>query len=70
VAIHQLPLSDAIKQALLYRRGNLGKVLRLVVAFEQAAQGTASDRTLIRLNHYYLDSRSWASAVLTGLQES
>src|SRR5690554_2146048 len=66
----QLPLRDAIKQALLYRRGNLGKVLKLVVAFEQAALGTASDRTLIRLNHYYLDSRSWASAVLTGLQES
>ncbi len=66
----QLPLSDSIKQALKHRSGNLGKVLKLVIAFENAALGAASDKAIARLNHYYLEGRSWASTVLTGLHDS
>jgi len=65
----QLPLSDGIKQALLHRSGDLGRVLRLVIAFEQASIRPPSDRAVNRLNHYYLESRSWASNVLIGLED-
>lgn len=63
----QLPLSDAIKRALMLRTGNLGKVLKLVIAFEGAALGATTDRAVIRLNRYYLESCSWTSAALAGL---
>lgn len=65
----QLPLSDAIKMALIDRAGNLGKILRIVVAHEQASFKAVSDQTIARLNHYYLSSRSWANSVLIGLDE-
>lgn len=65
----QLPLSDAIREALLHQSGSLGRVLRLVIAFEQANLRSANDRAVDRLNHYYLDSRSWASSVLIPLED-
>lgn len=65
----KLPLSDEVKQALLRHSGGLGKVLRLVIAFEQASIQPSGEQAVNRLNQYYLQSRSWASNVLNGLDD-
>lgn len=66
----QLPLSDAVTQALISNGGNMGKILRLVIAFENAELRSAGDRAVAKLNQYYLESRTWANQMLAGLDES
>jgi EAL and modified HD-GYP domain-containing signal transduction protein len=63
----QLPLAPNIKQALLAHEGPLGKTLHLVKAFEKGRLTNASDEAIATLNHFFLESRSWANKVLDGM---
>jgi EAL and modified HD-GYP domain-containing signal transduction protein len=63
----QLHLSATIKQALLAHEGPLGNTLRLVKAFEKGRLTNASDQAVAKLNQYFLESRSWANQVLSGI---
>ena len=57
----QLPLSHEVEKALLSKKGKLGEILRLTIAFEDAQLNTSSSAVLNRLNRCYLISVSWAS---------
>lgn len=63
----QMPLSAEIKSALIDQSGQLGKILRLVIAFEQANLRNLNDQAITKLNRHYLDSRRWANEVLLDL---
>ncbi|WP_417584841.1 hypothetical protein [Nitrincola sp.] len=62
-------MSSPVKAVLTEQSGQLGKILKLVIAFEKANLRTLNDQTIIKLNRYYLDSRSWASITLVGLAQ-
>jgi c-di-GMP phosphodiesterase len=64
----ELPLSDEIKRALLTQEGDLGRVLKLVQAFEQARMGGLNTRVVDKLNRYFLESRQWSNQILTGIE--
>ncbi|KGK42217.1 diguanylate phosphodiesterase [Nitrincola sp. A-D6] len=64
----QMPLSSQVKSALMGQGGQLGKILKLVMAYEAASLNTLNDQAITKLNHYYLESRSWASETLVGLE--
>ncbi|TVQ67457.1 MAG: HDOD domain-containing protein [Oceanospirillales bacterium] len=60
----QLPLSEEVQAALLTKKGKLGEILRLTIAFEEAQLNTSSHALLERLNRCYLNSVSWATQML------
>jgi len=62
-----LPLSEQIKQAVLQGEGELGRLLRLVIAHEQGRLEHISSELLEQLNRIYLRSHSWATGQLQGL---
>lgn len=63
----QLPLNEDIYHALVDHSGKLGNILTLVITFEKAELHSASHKTVDKLNSYYLVSRGWAMAMLSGL---
>ncbi|SBS27686.1 EAL domain protein [Marinomonas aquimarina] len=63
----QLPLKEDTYHALVARKGKLGSILTLVQTFEKADLHSASDKTVEKLNRYYLESRSWAMNILSGI---
>ncbi|SBS33327.1 HDOD domain protein [Marinomonas aquimarina] len=63
----QLPLSDELYNALLFHEGKLGRILTIVISFENAKLNLASGKTVEMLNSFYLESRSWALSMLSGL---
>lgn len=63
----QLPLKEDTYHALVGRKGKLGNILTLVITFEKAELHSASNKTVDKLNRYYLESRSWAMSMLAGL---
>ena len=65
----QLPLSLSVKSALLEQEGQLGKILKLVMAFEQARLNRVNHQGVAKLNRCYLESRVWASELLTGISD-
>lgn len=67
VICEQLPISDSIKEALLSHSGKQGTLLLLAMKFEKAELLGASDYTIDELNKFYLESRSWATDALKGL---
>lgn len=67
VLCEQLPISDTIKEALLSHSGKQGTLLLLAMKFEKAELLGASDSTIDALNKFYLESRSWATDALHGL---
>lgn len=66
--IHELlssvPLQADIKNAVLKREGELGKVLKLVIAHEQARLKSSSQELVEKVNHSYLHGRAWANTVM------
>ena len=60
----QLPLSPEVEKALLIKKGKLGEILRLTIAFEEAQLNTSSRSLLERLNRCYLNSVSWATQMI------
>jgi EAL and modified HD-GYP domain-containing signal transduction protein len=60
----QLPLSEAVREALLKQQGRLGEILRLTIAYEDARLGSASQVVVQRLNRCYMNSVSWANNLL------
>ena len=65
----QVPLSAEVKTALLKHEGQLGKILKLVIAFEQARLQRINHQVIAKLNRCYLESRVWASEILIGINE-
>lgn len=65
----QIPLSVSVKSALLEQQGQLGKILKLVMAFEQAKLSRLNSQAVAKLNRCYLESRVWASEMLTGIHD-
>ena len=67
--VKQLSLGHKELDALLQRRGALGKLLDTVEAFEKAEVVALGDMDIKQLNQYWLKSRIWAEDVLksTGL---
>ncbi len=65
----QVPLSAEVKVALLQHEGQLGKILKLVIAFEEARLQRVNHQAIAKLNRCYLESRVWASEILTGIDE-
>ena len=68
-ALDLLPLSDEIRDALLYRQGALGEALKCVLAYEQSDwQGVQLGQlTGMQIQNCYLDSVSWTQAHTQGL---
>ncbi|CUB06869.1 EAL and HDOD domain-containing protein [Marinomonas fungiae] len=64
----QLPLSDKLYNALLFHEGKIGRILTIVISFENAKLNLASEKTVEMLNSFYLESRSWALSILTGMK--
>jgi EAL and modified HD-GYP domain-containing signal transduction protein len=62
-------LSVEIREALINRTGELGKILRLVQMFEHAQLHKATPKSIARLNTYFLECRQWANDVLAGLED-
>jgi EAL and modified HD-GYP domain-containing signal transduction protein len=66
-ALEDLPVTDAVRGALLYGEGRLGSVLRLVEAYERASwdefQQLAWDLELdvARIPPLYVDAVQWMS---------
>ncbi|MCO4786965.1 MAG: hypothetical protein KC467_13700 [Marinomonas atlantica] len=67
VLCEQLPISGTIKEALLSHSGKQGTLLLLAMKFEKAELLGASDSTIDALNKFYLESRSWVTDALHGL---
>ena len=65
----QMPLSLSVKSALLEHEGQLGKILKLVMAFEEARLKRVNHQAIAKLNRCYLESRVWASEILTGIDD-
>ena len=63
----ELPVSNDVKAALLDHKGKLGSILLLAIKFETAELTSASYPTIDLLNKFYLESRSWATDSLKGL---
>lgn len=61
---NQMPLSPQVKSALMDQSGQLGKILKLVIAFEKANLRSLNDQAITQLNRHYLDSRRWANEIL------
>lgn len=62
--LDSLPLSESIKQAINHGHGEPGRILRLVLAHEQGKLAGVSEELITRLNHTYLQSRSWTTTQL------
>ncbi|MBR9882688.1 MAG: HDOD domain-containing protein [Oceanospirillales bacterium] len=62
--VKELGLNDAIAGALLEREGDLGRVLQLVEAFEQARLEKQTPGAVDALNREYLESVAWTQEVL------
>src|SRR5690554_767150 len=60
----ELPLSQEIKSAILLKEGRLGKLLGLVVAFEQANLANRSSDLITKLNAVWLKSKKWSNQVM------
>lgn len=67
VICEELPVSNDVKAALLDYKGKLGSILLLAIKFETAELTSASYTTIDLLNKFYLESRSWATDSLKGL---
>ena len=65
--LDSLPLSRDIKQAVRHGEGELGRLLRLVIAHEQGRLEQASSELMEQINRIYLQSHSWATAQLQGI---
>lgn len=63
--LEQLPLSNEIKQAILYRQGRLGQLLGLVIAFEEAKLANKSPSLVQRLNEAWVESQVWSNEVMS-----
>ncbi len=59
------PLDDGIKTAVVEKRGDLGKILRIVVAHERAQLKHATPALLDKMNNCYLKGRAWANSVIS-----
>ncbi|WP_205126680.1 EAL and HDOD domain-containing protein [Nitrincola tibetensis] len=60
----QLALTEEVKVAILYRQGQLGKILKLTIAYETAQLNGVNQKTVKQLNRYYFSSCEWANTVL------
>ncbi|SFX43654.1 EAL and HDOD domain-containing protein [Marinospirillum alkaliphilum] len=65
--LKELPLAQELKAALLFGDGKLGRVLKLVKAFEQARMLDSSHEMVQRLNGIWMDSQVWTNQVLMGV---
>ena len=62
--VASIPLEEDVKDALLTRNNNLGKLLALVERFERGQMNRLSNRMLDLLNEDYLIAVAWAEALL------
>lgn len=62
-----LSLSESIRGALIDHAGELGKILRVVRMFERAQLHKANEKSVAKLNAYFLESRQWANDLLVEL---
>lgn len=62
--VQDLPFSDEIQSALLKREGELGKLLRILDAFQSAELQGLADHTISMLNEDYLRAVTWADSWL------
>jgi len=60
----ELPLTQEIKNAILLKEGRLGKLLNLVIAFEQAKLQNHSPDLVNKLNTIWLKSKKWSNEVM------
>jgi len=74
--IKQLPLSNEIVSALIVRDGKIGKLLQVVINFEQGNFGDAgSDGLPTRklspkdFQHCYLESIAWSDELMANITE-
>ncbi len=74
--IKQLPLSNEIVSALIVRDGKIGKLLQIVIDFEQGKFGEAkpdeiSTKTLSPkdFQHCYLESIAWSNELMANITE-
>jgi len=66
--MEQLPLSQEIKDAIMLREGRLGKLLNLVVAFEQAQLNNRSYDLVCKLNKAWLESQKWSNEIMSQVE--
>lgn len=62
--IEELPLTLEIKEALTLGKGNLGELLNLVIAFEEAKVDSRSPELISRLNDTWLASQKLSNEVI------
>lgn len=62
--MEQMPLTQEIKDAILFSKGRLGKLLNLVIAFEQAQLDGKSPELVVKLNSAWLISQQWSNEVM------
>lgn len=61
----QIPMSTAVREAILLRRHALGDLLNAVEGFENARTGTWSNEQVERFNQVWLQSQVWSTEILT-----
>ena len=63
--IDKLPVTDALKSALLEREGTLGEILNVVIAYEKASWDQVSHPQLTAddFRSCYLETLSWVKAI-------
>lgn len=69
--VKQLPLSNEIVSALLVRDGKIGKLLQVVVDFEQGKFGAGAEERLSSkdFQHCYLESIAWSNELISNIKE-
>ena len=63
--IEKLPLTLEIKDALILGKGELGKLLNLVIAFEEANIANSSPQLISKLNGSWLASQKQSNEIIS-----